>query len=103
MGAAGPGEILTSGTVRDLVVGSSTVLEDRGTQPLKGVEGTWRLFSLAGLCPGVRGLLSGPAWGTPGHDQRTARAPAVRLGHPGPAIYLGKRWGPTAPSGLGFS
>jgi class 3 adenylate cyclase len=48
MGAAGPGEILTSGTVRDLVVGSSTVLEDRGTQPLKGVEGTWRLFSLAG-------------------------------------------------------
>ncbi|MFL6224733.1 MAG: hypothetical protein ACJ75K_18410 [Actinomycetes bacterium] len=48
-GAAGPGEILTSGTVRDLVVGSSTVLEDRGTQPLKGVEGTWRLFSLAGL------------------------------------------------------
>jgi class 3 adenylate cyclase len=49
MGAAGPGEILTSGTVRDLVVGSSTVLEDRGTQPLKGVEGTWRLFSLAGL------------------------------------------------------
>jgi class 3 adenylate cyclase len=49
MGAAGPGEILTSGTVRDLVVGSSTILEDRGTQPLKGVEGTWRLFSLAGL------------------------------------------------------
>jgi class 3 adenylate cyclase len=46
MAAAGPGEILTSGTVRDLVVGSSTVLEDRGTQPLKGVEGTWRLFSL---------------------------------------------------------
>jgi class 3 adenylate cyclase len=49
IGAAGPGEILTSGTVRDLVVGSSTVLEDRGTQSLKGVEGTWRLFSLAGL------------------------------------------------------
>jgi class 3 adenylate cyclase len=49
MGAAGPVEILTSGTVRDLVVGSRTVLEDRGTQPLKGVEGTWRLFSLAGL------------------------------------------------------
>jgi class 3 adenylate cyclase len=49
MGTAGPDEILTSGTVRDLVVGSSTVLEDRGTQRLKGVEGTWRLFTLAGL------------------------------------------------------
>jgi class 3 adenylate cyclase len=49
MGTAGPNEILTSGTVRDLVVGSSTVLEDRGTQQLKGVEGTWRLFTLAGL------------------------------------------------------
>jgi class 3 adenylate cyclase len=49
MGTAGPDEILTSGTVRDLVVGSSTVLEDRGTRQLKGVEGTWRLFTLAGL------------------------------------------------------
>jgi class 3 adenylate cyclase len=49
MGAAAADEILTSGTVRDLVVGSSTVLEDRGTQPLKGVQGTWRLFTLAGL------------------------------------------------------
>jgi class 3 adenylate cyclase len=49
MGTAGPDEILTSGSVRDLVVGSSTVLEDRGTRQLKGVEGTWRLFTLAGL------------------------------------------------------
>jgi class 3 adenylate cyclase len=49
MGAAAADEILTSGTVRDLVVGSSTVLEDRGTQPLKGFQGTWRLFTLAGL------------------------------------------------------
>jgi class 3 adenylate cyclase len=49
MGAAAADEILTSGTVRDLVVGSSTVLEDRGTQPLKGVQGNWRLFILAGL------------------------------------------------------
>jgi class 3 adenylate cyclase len=49
MAIAAPDEILTSGTVRDLVVGSNTALEDRGTQPLKGVEGTWRLFSLTGL------------------------------------------------------
>jgi class 3 adenylate cyclase len=45
MAAAGPGEILTSRTVRDLVVGSDIALDDRGTQPLKGVEGAWQLFA----------------------------------------------------------
>jgi class 3 adenylate cyclase len=45
LAAAGPGDILTSGTVRDLVVGSDIRLHDRGTRPLKGVEGAWRLFS----------------------------------------------------------
>jgi class 3 adenylate cyclase len=44
--AARPGEVLTSRTVRDLVVGSDIVLEDRGTQPLKGVEGSWELFAV---------------------------------------------------------
>jgi class 3 adenylate cyclase len=39
------GEILTSRTVRDLVVGSDIALDDRGTQPLKGVEGAWQLFA----------------------------------------------------------
>ena len=28
--------------------GSNTVLEDRGTQPLKGVEGAWQLFAVVG-------------------------------------------------------
>jgi class 3 adenylate cyclase len=46
MAAAGSGEILTSRTVRDLVVGSDIALQDHGTQPLKGVEGTWELFSV---------------------------------------------------------
>jgi class 3 adenylate cyclase len=48
MAAAGPDEILTSRTVRDLIVGSNLVLNDRGAHPLKGVEGTWQLFTLAG-------------------------------------------------------
>jgi class 3 adenylate cyclase len=48
MAAAGPGEILTSRTVRDLVVGSDITLDDRGTQPLKGVEGAWQLFAASG-------------------------------------------------------
>jgi class 3 adenylate cyclase len=48
MAAAGPGEILTSRTVRDLIVGSDIVLDDRGTQLLRGVEGTWQLFAVVG-------------------------------------------------------
>jgi class 3 adenylate cyclase len=48
MAAAGPGEILTSRTVRDLTVGSDLVLDDRGTRPLRGVEGTWQLFAVVG-------------------------------------------------------
>jgi class 3 adenylate cyclase len=46
MAAAGSEEILVSRTVRDLVVGSDLVLEDRGAWPLKGVEGTWELFAV---------------------------------------------------------
>jgi class 3 adenylate cyclase len=44
--AAGSGEILTSRTVRDLVVGSDIAAEDRGTQALKGIDGTWQLFAI---------------------------------------------------------
>jgi class 3 adenylate cyclase len=48
MAAAGPGEILTSKTVRDLIVGSDIVLDDRGTHPLRGVQGSWQLFEVVG-------------------------------------------------------
>jgi class 3 adenylate cyclase len=40
------GEILVSGTVRDLVVGSGVRFEDRGTAELKGVPGEWRLYTV---------------------------------------------------------
>jgi class 3 adenylate cyclase len=46
MAAAAPGEILTSSTVRDLVVGSDITMTDRGPHPLKGVDGTWQLFEV---------------------------------------------------------
>jgi class 3 adenylate cyclase len=42
---AGPGEILTSGTVRDLVAGSGISFESRGLHALKGVPGQWELFA----------------------------------------------------------
>ena len=48
LAAAGPGEILVSRTVRDLVTGSDVVLEPRGGHHLKGVEGTWQLFTVGG-------------------------------------------------------
>ncbi len=44
--AAGPGEVLVSGTVKDLVAGSEIEFEDRGVHELKGVPGEWRLYSV---------------------------------------------------------
>ena len=41
---AGPGEVLVSSTVKDLVAGSGIVFEDRGEHTLKGVPGTWRIY-----------------------------------------------------------
>jgi len=44
---AGPGEMLVSGTVRDLVAGSGLEFTDCGTQQLRGVPGEWRVFTAA--------------------------------------------------------
>jgi len=43
---AGEGEVLVSGTVRDLLVGSEVDFEDRSEHELKGVPGTWRLYAV---------------------------------------------------------
>jgi pimeloyl-ACP methyl ester carboxylesterase len=40
-------EVLVSSTVKDLVSGSGLHFVDRGTHPLKGVPGEWRLFAAA--------------------------------------------------------
>jgi len=47
MGKAGPGEVLVSSTVKDLVVGSGIAFEDRGEHDLRGVPGRWRLHAVA--------------------------------------------------------
>jgi class 3 adenylate cyclase len=44
--SAGPGEVLVSSTVRDLVAGSGIQFEDRGIHTLKGVPGEWRLLAV---------------------------------------------------------
>lgn len=45
---AGPGEVLVSSTVKDLVAGSGIEFRDRGSAELKGVPGEWRLFAVEG-------------------------------------------------------
>ena len=42
---AGPGEVLVSSTVRDLVAGSGLYFADRGEHELKGVPGGWHLYA----------------------------------------------------------
>jgi pimeloyl-ACP methyl ester carboxylesterase len=44
--SAGPGEVLVSRTVKDLVAGSGIRFEDRGARELKGIPGTWQLFAV---------------------------------------------------------
>jgi class 3 adenylate cyclase len=48
----GPDEVMTTGTVRDLVIGSMLAFEPRGCRELKGVPGGWQVF---GATARVRG------------------------------------------------
>ncbi|HSL63436.1 MAG TPA: adenylate/guanylate cyclase domain-containing protein [Gaiellaceae bacterium] len=43
---AGPGEVLVSQTVADLVAGSGLAFEERGEHELRGVPGRWRLAAV---------------------------------------------------------
>ena len=43
---AGPGEVLVSSTVRDLVAGSGIRFQERDAVMLKGVPGEWRLYAV---------------------------------------------------------
>jgi class 3 adenylate cyclase len=43
---AGPGEVLVSSTVRDLVAGSGISFRDRGAHDLKGVPEPWRVYAV---------------------------------------------------------
>jgi class 3 adenylate cyclase len=46
MSEAGPGEVLASSTVKDLVVGSGLKFSDRGHHRLRGVPDEWRLYAV---------------------------------------------------------
>jgi class 3 adenylate cyclase len=47
MDHASPSEVLVSGTVKDLVVGSGIDFEARGERELRGVPGEWRLYAVS--------------------------------------------------------
>ncbi len=51
MAQAGPGEVLVSSTVRDLVAGSGLDFEARGEHELKGIPGAWRLHAAVSPSP----------------------------------------------------
>ncbi len=46
---AGPGEVIVSRTVKDLVAGSGIDFHERGSAQLKGVPGDWQLFAVSGI------------------------------------------------------
>jgi hypothetical protein len=38
--------VLVSGTAKDLIAGSGLAFTDRGSRPLKGIPGEWRLHAV---------------------------------------------------------
>jgi pimeloyl-ACP methyl ester carboxylesterase len=46
-GLAEPGEVLVTGTVKDLVAGSGLAFVPRGERELKGVPGTWPIYAVS--------------------------------------------------------
>jgi class 3 adenylate cyclase len=55
---AGPGEVLVSGTVKDLVAGSGIEFQERGVHELKGVPAGMPAFVDTSHCPGFGGAPS---------------------------------------------
>ncbi len=49
MSLGGPGEVLVTGTTRELVGGAGFGFEDRGRHSLKGVAGEWHVFEVANV------------------------------------------------------
>jgi pimeloyl-ACP methyl ester carboxylesterase len=101
-GQAGAREILVSRTVRDLVVGSGTGFEDRGSVELRGVPGTWQLLAVNRHGP-RSGSAEAELASMPTPDRRTAMRRSDRaveaIGRRAPWILRGMaRLAPTVRS-----
>ena len=81
---AQPGEVLVTGTVRDVVAGSGIRFEDRGAQTLNGVPGLWRLYAVAARQP-----LELPTHANGHGDRARSVRSGVRAG-PRTAAYSGR-------------
>lgn len=87
---AGPGEVLVSRTVKDLLLGSGIQFRERGTKALKGVPGKWDLYALAGHRPPVAGA-SDDSLATPADRlalRMAQRTPRLARG----AVAVGNAW-----------
>lgn len=49
MSLGGAGDVLVTASTGELVAGAGLAFEDRGTHPLKGVDGTWRVASVTAV------------------------------------------------------
>ena len=83
---AAAGEVLTSRTVRDLVVGSGLRFTDRGTHRLRGIDEPWQLFAADDAAsPGTQ--LTGPR-----EHMRAGDRALVQIARHAPAVLrLGSR------------
>src|SRR3954447_9228118 len=77
---ADPSEVLVSGTVKDLVVGSSMHFSDRGEHELKGVPGVWRLYALG------TGQRAEAALGSAAEQMTATDRAAVRVARRAPGL-----------------
>jgi class 3 adenylate cyclase/pimeloyl-ACP methyl ester carboxylesterase len=100
---AAPSEVLVSGTVCDIVVGSGIEFRDRGTHELKGVPGRWHLYGVSADRPGgsraVQNVDHEAAALTPGprETMRPIDRAVVAVGRTAPSLgrtgfRMGRRW-----------
>jgi class 3 adenylate cyclase/DNA-binding CsgD family transcriptional regulator len=77
MAHAGPGAVLASSAVKELVAGSGIELEEQGALRVEGVAGEWRLYRVghAGRANGV--AAPAPVAARPRHDPLTQREQEV--------------------------
>jgi class 3 adenylate cyclase len=88
---AGPGEVLVSRTVKDLLLGADVQFKERGAKALKGVPGKWELYALAGRVPTASDAASNESLATPS-DRMALRIAqrAPRLARAG--VAFGNAW-----------
>ena len=83
---AGPGEVLVSRTVRDLLVGSDLRFSDRGAHQLRGIEEPWQLFAVEYT------VAPATSFAGPRENMRTSDRALVEIARRAPGIFrLGSR------------